>query len=585
MLGSCAGLIMLDRAHLGLMDMRAERNAFGRQIRSFEADVELAGIDGRPAAGDLHPRAVDRRARRRRRDPRRVDGHPSPRARASCSRSPSTPSSARTTACTRCCSSWAGDCRAASARPRQLTERPRPGSVRRRRRRRRRTRWSRALQRRPALVDRVFGVLGGDAAADAEQALGAQQVDHHGDVDDEGDHLEDGRAIGQLVDLQRQQRRRHDERQILRPAALIPQADALDALDEAVDEQHAADQMQMRRGRREGVVDLMQQAVSGVRLARRHAALQVRDDFVESVAQRRAVSREQQHEHAERDQHDEVKRAIERDHAQHDLVAQRLAAQRQLDLLALGRMLARGRRRRRERQPAVAAQAAIPARAVRVLARERARPASRSSRGVGADQLVAAHAADQQLPVQPRAKAARRLRAGRLTIHAAHLVIRARRRSAILARMRIAIAADELTGIAGGWPSSSSAADTRRSRTARSAPTSAAIGRGPPRRPPATSPTAAPSRRSSAAGPARARRSPPTRSPRCARRCASTPPRPRARVAGTTPTCSRSACAAPQRPSSWRSSTRGLPREPSAEDEDRANVAHLREIERGLAED
>ncbi len=43
-LGSCAGLIMLDRDHLGLMDMRAERNAFGRQIRSFEADVELRGI-------------------------------------------------------------------------------------------------------------------------------------------------------------------------------------------------------------------------------------------------------------------------------------------------------------------------------------------------------------------------------------------------------------------------------------------------------------------------------------------------------------------------------------------------------------
>jgi 5'-phosphate synthase pdxT subunit len=48
LLGTCAGLIMLDREHLGLMDMRARRNAFGRQIRSFEADVELAGIDGGP---------------------------------------------------------------------------------------------------------------------------------------------------------------------------------------------------------------------------------------------------------------------------------------------------------------------------------------------------------------------------------------------------------------------------------------------------------------------------------------------------------------------------------------------------------
>ncbi len=50
-LGSCAGLIMLDRDHLGLMDMRAQRNAFGRQIRSFEADVDLRGIDGPPLRG------------------------------------------------------------------------------------------------------------------------------------------------------------------------------------------------------------------------------------------------------------------------------------------------------------------------------------------------------------------------------------------------------------------------------------------------------------------------------------------------------------------------------------------------------
>jgi 5'-phosphate synthase pdxT subunit len=50
-LGSCAGLIMLDRDHLGLMDMRAERNAFGRQVHSFEADVELDGLDGGPIRG------------------------------------------------------------------------------------------------------------------------------------------------------------------------------------------------------------------------------------------------------------------------------------------------------------------------------------------------------------------------------------------------------------------------------------------------------------------------------------------------------------------------------------------------------
>ncbi len=47
-LGSCAGLIMLDREHLGLMDMRARRNAFGRQLRSFETDLEVRGLQGGP---------------------------------------------------------------------------------------------------------------------------------------------------------------------------------------------------------------------------------------------------------------------------------------------------------------------------------------------------------------------------------------------------------------------------------------------------------------------------------------------------------------------------------------------------------
>jgi pyridoxal 5'-phosphate synthase pdxT subunit len=46
--GTCAGLIMLDRDHLGLMDTRAERNAFGRQVRSFEADLDFPGVDGPP---------------------------------------------------------------------------------------------------------------------------------------------------------------------------------------------------------------------------------------------------------------------------------------------------------------------------------------------------------------------------------------------------------------------------------------------------------------------------------------------------------------------------------------------------------
>ncbi|MDW5595140.1 pyridoxal 5'-phosphate synthase glutaminase subunit PdxT [Conexibacter stalactiti] len=46
--GTCAGLIMLDRDHLGIMDVLATRNAFGRQVHSFEEDLEIAGVDGPP---------------------------------------------------------------------------------------------------------------------------------------------------------------------------------------------------------------------------------------------------------------------------------------------------------------------------------------------------------------------------------------------------------------------------------------------------------------------------------------------------------------------------------------------------------
>jgi 5'-phosphate synthase pdxT subunit len=49
-LGTCAGLIVLDRDHLGLVDLEVERNAYGRQVASFEADLELAGEE-RPLRG------------------------------------------------------------------------------------------------------------------------------------------------------------------------------------------------------------------------------------------------------------------------------------------------------------------------------------------------------------------------------------------------------------------------------------------------------------------------------------------------------------------------------------------------------
>lgn len=48
LLGTCAGLILAGRDHLGLIDLQARRNAFGRQVRSFEADLDISGLAGGP---------------------------------------------------------------------------------------------------------------------------------------------------------------------------------------------------------------------------------------------------------------------------------------------------------------------------------------------------------------------------------------------------------------------------------------------------------------------------------------------------------------------------------------------------------
>ena len=57
-LGTCAGLIVCDAEHLGFLEATAKRNAFGRQLQSFEAELEVEG------AGDEPLRAVFIRAPR-----------------------------------------------------------------------------------------------------------------------------------------------------------------------------------------------------------------------------------------------------------------------------------------------------------------------------------------------------------------------------------------------------------------------------------------------------------------------------------------------------------------------------------------
>jgi 5'-phosphate synthase pdxT subunit len=47
-LGSCAGMIVCDRDHLGLGDYLCRRNAFGRQLQSFEEDLVIEGLGEEP---------------------------------------------------------------------------------------------------------------------------------------------------------------------------------------------------------------------------------------------------------------------------------------------------------------------------------------------------------------------------------------------------------------------------------------------------------------------------------------------------------------------------------------------------------
>jgi 5'-phosphate synthase pdxT subunit len=59
-LGTCAGMILLDREHLGLVDVSVARNAYGRQVASFEADLRLLD-ETRPLRGVFirAPRVVE----------------------------------------------------------------------------------------------------------------------------------------------------------------------------------------------------------------------------------------------------------------------------------------------------------------------------------------------------------------------------------------------------------------------------------------------------------------------------------------------------------------------------------------------
>src|SRR5581483_5638906 len=107
--------------------------------------------------------------------------------------------------------------------------------------------WSRRGGRRavegvPARVAGARRLLRRAAPTQAEETLREQQVEDDGEVDDDREHLERRDCPRQLVHLERHERGRRHERQVLGPAALVPEADRLRALEQRVDGGGDADQ-------------------------------------------------------------------------------------------------------------------------------------------------------------------------------------------------------------------------------------------------------------------------------------------------------------------------------------------------------
>ena len=111
LLGTCAGMILLadrmaagDEPYFGLLDIEVHRNGYGRQLDSFEADLEAPSLGAGAPPRRLHPRAHRRPTWAR--GPRCSRVIPMDRrwrcARDACWRRPSIRSSRATGACTGC---------------------------------------------------------------------------------------------------------------------------------------------------------------------------------------------------------------------------------------------------------------------------------------------------------------------------------------------------------------------------------------------------------------------------------------------------------------------------------------------------
>jgi hypothetical protein len=169
------------------------------------------------------------------------------------------------------------------------------------------------LDRVPPGVRLTLGSLGLAAAAQAEQALGVQQVDGDGQVDDQRHHLQRGDALEQLVYLVRHEDDGRHERQVLRPPLGEPEPDRLDALQHRISGDRGADQVQVPDADGEQVLQVVHDAVvaGGDRTAQ--AALQVLEDAGEFLVQRGPVTGEQQDGGGQRAQDQEVQQAVQGD--------------------------------------------------------------------------------------------------------------------------------------------------------------------------------------------------------------------------------------------------------------------------------
>src|SRR6185312_13651189 len=99
------------------------------------------------------------------------------------------------------------------------------------------------------------GLVGRLAAAHPEQPPGDDQVDHQGQVDQEEDDPGYGDLVGQVVDLVGEAERGDDHREVLAPALLQPQPDALDDLQQRVDQDAGRDQLDRVLVERQRAVD------------------------------------------------------------------------------------------------------------------------------------------------------------------------------------------------------------------------------------------------------------------------------------------------------------------------------------------